>query len=304
MRGRPGCPTERKKNSVGATGGSPPFFISTRKGWVLDRPLIRPGFAGPPSPRGEGFGGGSFPFRLQHPPPPARPAGGRAVTGVGYRAAGQSKKEGGPPQGPPNQKRWVQGGRNSSSLVFFPPAFFQRKPGSPAGVGGGTHVAGPTLRQSRRPPNGAGQETTPQVWTCAGPDHPRRQASPGAHRLPGALGRLGRGFLPPFGAEELGGLAHHQGGQGRARTIPHCSRARGTTEKAPWRGGASSTAAWRGRPGQKGLVHGLVGQNPSRNRGVVSLRTSKAWKSWLKVRVAKAMVLATAKVPVRWNPRP
>ena len=65
MRGRPTCPTEQEKNSVEATGGSPPFFISTRKGWVLDRPLIRPGFAGPPSPRGEGFGRGSFP--AEHP---------------------------------------------------------------------------------------------------------------------------------------------------------------------------------------------------------------------------------------------
>ena len=107
-----------------------PFFISTRKGWVQDRPLIRPSVrTGAPSPQGEGFGRGSFPFRLQHPPPPARPAGGRAVTGVGSWAAGQAEKKRGPLQGPPNQKRWVQGGRTSSSLVFFPPAFFQRKPG-------------------------------------------------------------------------------------------------------------------------------------------------------------------------------
>ena len=34
-----------------------PLRLSTRKGWVQGRPLIRPGFAGPPSPRGEGFGG-------------------------------------------------------------------------------------------------------------------------------------------------------------------------------------------------------------------------------------------------------
>mgnify|MGYP006981958863 CR=1 FL=1 len=138
MRGRPGCPTEQEKTSVEATGGSPPFFISTRKGWVLDRPLIRPSVrTGAPSPRGEGFGGGKDPSRLRNPPFPARPAGGRAVTGVGSWAAGQAEKKRGPLQGPPNQKRWVQGGRTSSSLVFFPPAFFQRKPGSPAGVGGG-----------------------------------------------------------------------------------------------------------------------------------------------------------------------
>ena len=55
MRGRPGCPTGQEKNPAGATDESLPF--STRKGWVPNRPLIRPGFAGPPSPRGEGFGG-------------------------------------------------------------------------------------------------------------------------------------------------------------------------------------------------------------------------------------------------------
>ena len=64
-------------------------------------------------------------------PLPARPAGGRAVTGVGSWAAGQAKKEGGPLQGPPNQKRWVQGGRTSSSLVFFPPTFFKESRAPP-----------------------------------------------------------------------------------------------------------------------------------------------------------------------------
>ena len=138
-------------------------------------------------PRGRLWGWES-PFLYEKPPPPARPAGGRAVTGVRYRAAGQAEKKRGPPQGPPNQKRWVQGGRTSSSLVFFPPAFFQRKPGPRPGPGGQrgaaprglvtapttqrvrstlppparsrarTHVAGSNLRWSRRdhlsPPDG------------------------------------------------------------------------------------------------------------------------------------------------------
>ena len=35
----------------------PPFSTSTRKGWVQDRPLIRPSVrTGAPSPQGEGFG--------------------------------------------------------------------------------------------------------------------------------------------------------------------------------------------------------------------------------------------------------
>ena len=64
MRGRPGCPTGQKKHSVGATGGSPLF--STRKGWVRDRPLIRPSVrTGAPSPQGEGFGGESAAGQLR-----------------------------------------------------------------------------------------------------------------------------------------------------------------------------------------------------------------------------------------------
>ena len=43
-------------------------------------------------PQGEGFGGGKDPSRLRNPPFPARPAGGRAVTGVGSWAAGQAEK--------------------------------------------------------------------------------------------------------------------------------------------------------------------------------------------------------------------
>ena len=63
MRGRSGCPTGQEKTSVGATVGSLAF--STRKGWVQGRPLIRPGFAGPPSPQGEGFGGERAAGRLK-----------------------------------------------------------------------------------------------------------------------------------------------------------------------------------------------------------------------------------------------
>ena len=55
MRGRSTRPTGQKKNLRRGDSREPPFSASTRKGWVQGRPLIRPGFAGPPSPRGEGF---------------------------------------------------------------------------------------------------------------------------------------------------------------------------------------------------------------------------------------------------------
>ena len=141
MRGRPTCPTEQEKKPVGATAGRAPF--STRKGWVQDRPLIRPGFAGPPSPQGEGFRGGCAPFRLQPPPLPARPAGGRAVTSVRYRAAGQAKKEGGPPQGLPKLEKVGPGRKNLFLPGVLSPDFLQRKSGSPAVVGGAPRGAAP-----------------------------------------------------------------------------------------------------------------------------------------------------------------
>ena len=49
-------------------------------------------------------------------PFPARPAGGRAVTGVRYRAAGQAEKKRGPSQGPPKLEKVGPGRKN----LFLP----------------------------------------------------------------------------------------------------------------------------------------------------------------------------------------
>ena len=59
MRGRPGCPTEQKKNSVGAIGGSPPLFYKERLG--TGSPPHPPQCAhwGTFPPRGRLWGGGS-----------------------------------------------------------------------------------------------------------------------------------------------------------------------------------------------------------------------------------------------------
>ena len=67
-------------------------------------------------------------------PQPAQLGGGPLRALVHGPQARQKRRS--PPAEPPNQKRWVQGGRTSSSLVFFPPAFFQRKPGPRPGPGG------------------------------------------------------------------------------------------------------------------------------------------------------------------------
>ena len=183
MRGRPGCPTGQKKHSVEATVGRAPFFYKERLG--TGSPPHPPQCAhwGTFPPRGRLWA--VLPFPSAKPPLPARPAGGRAVTGVGQMGRRPGKKRRRPPQGPPNQKRWVQGGRISSSLVFFPPAFFQRKPGSRPEPGGKPRRRAHPAPVQKAPqtglPPGAGRATTWQVWTCAGPnlDHLPIQRSPG-----------------------------------------------------------------------------------------------------------------------------
>ena len=148
MRGRPGCPTEQKKHSVGATGGSPLF--STRKGWVQDRPLIRPGFAGPPSPRGEGFGGGCVPSRLQHPPPPSPPS--RGAGRYGRKIQGRR----------PGKKR-----RRTSPGSSKPEQGVQRGEPLPSGP------LPPVSREKRGPPPGRHPTGRCAPRLCKSPAHPK-----------------------------------------------------------------------------------------------------------------------------------
>ena len=153
MRGRPGCPTEQEKNSVEATGGSPPFlFLQGKVGyWIAPSSdpaspahlwfmVASPGpdRTGPRTvrpPRGR-LWGWEGPFPSANPPLPARPAGGRAVTGVRYRAAGQEKKEGEPPQGPPKLEKVGPGRKNLFLPGVLSSGFLPKKAGLPAGVGG------------------------------------------------------------------------------------------------------------------------------------------------------------------------
>ena len=174
MRGRPGCPTGQKKHSVGATGGSPPLFYKERLGTGSPphpTRLRRPTFP----PRGRLWA--VLPFPSTKPPPPARPAGGRAVTGVGQmgRRPGRIKKDHLPSS--KNQREVGPGRREPlSALVFFPPAFFQRKPGSRPESGGKprrrAHPA-PVQKAPKRgsrpesggKPRGRSGPATVQAWT-------------------------------------------------------------------------------------------------------------------------------------------
>ena len=80
----------------------PPLFYKERLGTGSPphpTRLRRPTFP----PRGR-LWGWEEPFPSEKPPPPARPAGGRAVTDVRYRAAGQAKKKENPRRVPPTRK--------------------------------------------------------------------------------------------------------------------------------------------------------------------------------------------------------
>ena len=82
-----------------------------------------------------------LPFPSAKPPPPARPAGGRAVTGVGSWAAGQAEKKRGPPQGPPKLEKVGPGRKNLFLPGVLSSGFLPKKAGLP--------------RRSRRGPRGA-----------------------------------------------------------------------------------------------------------------------------------------------------
>ena len=130
MRGRSGCPTGQEKNSVGATGESLSDFLQGKVGYRV-APSSDPASPAHLPPEGKALGvGASLPDYNTHPLP-ARPAGGRAVTGVRYRAAGQAEKKREPPQGPPDQSRESRG-ENLSPLALFPPVSREKR-GPPPG---------------------------------------------------------------------------------------------------------------------------------------------------------------------------
>ena len=132
-------------------------------------------------PRGR-LWGWEGPFPSANPPLPARPAGGRAVTGVGSWAAGQAKKEGEPPQGPPKLEKVGPGRKNLFLPGVLSSGFLPKKAGLP--------------RRSRR------GKPTSQVWTCTGSGHPHRRpplTPPAAGRRPG--------HAPPVGSPAPPGRA-------------------------------------------------------------------------------------------------
>ena len=127
----------------------------------------------------------TFSSRYQPPPPspPSRGAGRYGRGMQGRRPVSEHRKN----LPLATNQREVGPGRREplSALVFFPPAFFQRKPGSRPEPGGKprrrAHPAPVQKAPQTGAPPGAGRATTWQVWTCDGPslDHLPIQRSPG-----------------------------------------------------------------------------------------------------------------------------
>ena len=105
MRGRPGCPTEQEKNSVEATGGSPPFLLLQGKVGYRVAPSSAPVCAlGHLPPEGKALRAGRpLPVHETTPPsPPSRWAGryGRKTQG---RRPGRKKER--TPAGSPQTRK-------------------------------------------------------------------------------------------------------------------------------------------------------------------------------------------------------
>ena len=163
MRGRPGCPTEQEKKTVGATGGSPLFcFYKERLG--TGSPPHPPQCAhwGTFPPRGR-LWGWVRPFPTTTPTPPSPPSWGAGRYGRWFmgRRPGRKKED---PRRVLQTRVGSPEGRTSPLWPSFPP--FLGRNGGPRRVGAlrgaaprGTGKAPTTRRvRSTAPLTGAGRE--------------------------------------------------------------------------------------------------------------------------------------------------
>ena len=112
-----------------------------------------------------------LPFPSAKPPLPARPAGGRAVTGVGQMGRRPGKKKGGPPQGPPKLEKVGPGRKNLFLPGVLSSGFLPKKAGPPPGAGRATGRCAPRWLRSYPP---AGYAVPPRApLTGAGRESPK-----------------------------------------------------------------------------------------------------------------------------------
>ena len=160
--GATGYPTEQKKTGVQAAGRWALVFYKERL--RSHRPLISLLRRQLP-PKGKPLDVAGQPplSHLYETTPPARPAGGRAVTGVGSWAAGQAEKKRGPLQGPPKLEKVGPGRKNLFLPGVLSSDFLQRKSGSPAVIGGPPGALRPKV--ASEPPTPRVRTTVlPLVW--------------------------------------------------------------------------------------------------------------------------------------------
>ena len=169
MRGRPGTQRSRRKPAYRrqAVGHG----LSTRKGWVQNRPLIsllRRQL--PPKGKPLDVTGQPSLSRLYETPPPARPAGGRAVTGVGSKVVGKRR----------THLSWFQKTREGGSREEETPPpwcsflhFSQEKWRPPAGIPPGRCAPRPVKAPTtRRVPTTGGEAPKRVVTPPSAPSHP------------------------------------------------------------------------------------------------------------------------------------
>ena len=225
MRGRPGCPTGQKKTSVGATAGSPLFLRLQGKVGYRIAPSSAPVCAlGHLPPKGKALGVGASLSDYNTHPLPARPAGGRAVTGVGQMGRRPGKKRRRTPAGSPQTRKggsreeeplppWCSFLRLSSKKVGLPrrsrraPGALRpeasKQPQPPVGDAlPKIWPPGPTSGSAGRRSNPA-EKKKPPLWSATRGRIPRRRATLSSCFLyvcPGKAGRLalcgGRGLTP------------------------------------------------------------------------------------------------------------
>ena len=104
-------------------------------------------------PRGR-LWGWEEPFPSEKPPPPARPAGGRAVTSEGKMGRRPGKKRRRPPTGSPQPEKVGPGRKNLFLPGVLSSGFLPKKAGPPPGAGRATGRCAPRLRKSLDHPKG------------------------------------------------------------------------------------------------------------------------------------------------------
>ena len=188
---------------MGRQPGAPLF--STRKGWVPNRPLIRPSVrTGAPSPQGEGFGRGCFPFRTTTPTPPSPPSWGAGRYGHWFMGRRPGRKKERTPAGSPQPEKVGPGRKNLFLPGVLSSGFLPKKAVPLPGAGRATGRCAPRLRKS--------------------PDHPKGTRSPavvgGGNHVAGSNLRRSRPDHPPAAIPPAGGAApSHVSGSGSPRMV-------------------------------------------------------------------------------------